>query len=152
MRIRTALSFAIALASVTLTASVGRADINICNKTAETLFVLYVVPSDECESGQQEKLSLLSPTSCVTPYSASAKNETFYYSAWSQTSDAMWDGDVGIWIPYTPVDGADSTDNNWCMPTISCHPSSGSVCGDGELYNMRQKTPSVANYTLSLVP
>ena len=153
MRVRrTLLSFALALASVALTASVGRANVNICNKTSETVFVAFVLPSDSCESGQQENLSLMAPGACVTPFSGSAKNETFYYSAWSQTSDMAWDGNAGIWVPNRPLDGVDSRDRNWCMPTISCHPSSGNVCGDGKVYNVRQKTPTSTNYTLNLVP
>jgi uncharacterized membrane protein len=145
-------SLIVALAVVPLSASVGHASFTICNHSSETLFVMFVVPSDACESGQQHNLSLLSPTTCVTPYAGSAQDETFYYRAWSQTSDMKWDGTTGMWIPDTDTGEVDGTDNNPCMPIIRCHPSSGNRCGDGEVYNMRQKTGTKTDKTINLIP
>lgn len=133
------------------TTSVGRADITFCNHTAESLFITYVLPSDACESGQQYDTSLLSPNACTTPYQDSAKNETFYYEAWSQTTDLRWDGGTGIWIPGAPSGEGDASDNNWCLPVLACKPSSGNTCGGGIVHSMRQKSSTSANRNVNLI-
>jgi len=133
------------------TISVSRADITFCNHTAETLFVTYVLPSDECESGQQYDTSLLSPNACTTPYQESAMNETFYFEAWSQTTDLRWGGGTGIWIPGAPNGDADGSDNNWCLPVLACKPSSGNACGGGVVHSMRQKSSTDTNKNVNLV-
>lgn len=129
----------------------GHARFSICNQTSESLFIAFVLPSDVCEAGLQQNLSWAPPDTCVVPYTASAENQTFYFEAWSDTSTLEWEGDVPFWIPYSPNDGVDWNDNNWCMPLSGCTQTDGNACGDGSMRLMRTVTTVSPDTTIYVV-
>jgi uncharacterized membrane protein len=147
---RATLTFATLAGVLAATASIGRADFTICNQSSDVVYVDYKVPADWCDSGFEGDHVGLAQGACKVLFTGSVKGKTTYYYALTQTGDREWIGDSGVWLPDNTVDDG-KPDGRLCLPSISCRPSEGNVCGDGRVYSMRGKTSTTSERKVTLV-
>ena len=135
------------LAGAATSSSLAHAEIDLCNGTERQLLITYRAPASSCDTRSSQDHVLLNGGACLTVGNGSAKGKSFYYFAEDQYDrQAFWAGDIGLWIP----NNTQQTPLSNCTGSIACHPSSGSACGDGRIYNMREYIGPSARYTYTL--
>ena len=148
LQLRTWALALVAAVSTLLAASSSQAYFTICNKSGETIFLLYVVPKTSCASGQGHDLLLIADGACHQIYDDDARGKHFYYRGWAQDpgSTAFWGSDIDVWIPNQSTNG--------CIPDTVCRLREGQGklpgCKVGKIYRMRDVVPGSANTTMNL--